>query len=308
MQCRSFSRLVLIFTNVLFLVLGGVLIVIGGYMMHVPDLNAFSADGISSAVMACGVLIVLIALLGCCGAHWESKVFLCPYATLVTVSVVAQLALAGLMLHVHHSLVHISQASYANQSALLSEDDQIILGSLHSIFNEAYDACQPQVDLIKSLQVGSVVLQCMGADPSYQWFAPFAANRCSIRKQDLLPNSTFRQCAKDMADGASATQLTKEALFCSCEANLVAWMDEQSELIGTIVGVIAGFEVALVLLSFYLVCTQRRRHRGYQEIRMPLRPQFNAHPYNNLRMNPANNPYQPQAGRTAQSPLVPPQP
>ncbi|OQR83212.1 hypothetical protein ACHHYP_14951 [Achlya hypogyna] len=310
MQCRSFSRLVLIFTNVLFLVLGGVLIIIGGYMMHVPDLNAFSADGISSAVMACGVLIVLIALLGCCGAHWESKVFLCPYATLVTVSVVAQLALAGLMLHVHHSLASLSTADYAHQTAKLSQDDQVILGGLHTIFKEAYAACQPEINMTASLAAGPVVLHCLGNDTSYAWFADFAATRCSIHKQDLQPNSTFLQCSGE-STWSKDKPLTEQAVFCSCEAKLIAWMDEQSELIGTIVGVIAGFEIALVLLSFYLVCTQRRRHRGYQEIRMPLRPQYNSHPYNNMRMPAAmQNPYQPanQGLPTTQTPLVPKQP
>ncbi|OQS07170.1 hypothetical protein THRCLA_00822 [Thraustotheca clavata] len=302
MQCRSVSRLVLIFTNVLFLVLGSVLIIIGGYMMHVPDLNAFSSDGISSAVMACGVLIVLLALLGCCGAHWESKVFLCPYATLVTVSVLAQLALAGLMLHFHHSLKNISLENYGGEADGLSKDDQAILDGLQNIFNEVYAACQPQIDLEATFSAGSVVLACTGSDPSYHWFASFAANRCSIQKADLEANSPFLKCAKVM-NWTASTGLSKQALFCSCEAKLVTWIDEQSELIGTIVGAIAGFEIVLVLLSFYLMCTQTRRHRGYQEIRMPLRPQFNAHPYNNLRMQ---NPYQPT--QNSQAPLVPKQP
>ncbi len=56
-----------------------------GYMKDVPEINAFSLNGVSSAVISCGVLILLMAIFGCCGAHSESKVFLFPYATLVRI-------------------------------------------------------------------------------------------------------------------------------------------------------------------------------------------------------------------------------
>ncbi|ETW03896.1 hypothetical protein H310_04321 [Aphanomyces invadans] len=274
LKCRNFSRLVLIFTNVLFLVLGGLLIMIGGYMMSSPDLNEFTSDTISGAIIASGFLIVLVAALGCCGAHWESKVFLCPYATLVTVSIMSQLALAAFMLQLHKSLIKLSNLDYNVQHELLTTEDTTVLTELHNVFKHAYSSCAPEVDLTKTFETGAMVARCMGEDASYNWFADFVSQRCMITAADLMPNSPFQKCAGE-AIVQNVTILAEQALFCSCETKLVTWMDKQSEMIGVVVAAIGGFEIALVFLSCYLMCTQRRRSKGYQEIRMPLKMQHN---------------------------------
>lgn len=99
-DCFDCSKGIIVFTNVLFVLLGGVLISIGGmltfvnfatemytigYMLDIPDLHAFSTGGIAFGIIACGIMILLIAILGCCGAQCQSKMFLCPYAALVCV-------------------------------------------------------------------------------------------------------------------------------------------------------------------------------------------------------------------------------
>ncbi|KAF0720602.1 Aste57867_195 [Aphanomyces stellatus] len=285
LRCRNFSRLVLIFTNVLFLVLGGLLIMIGGYMISAPDLNEFTSASISWAIIASGVLIIVVAALGCCGAHWESKVFLCPYATLVTVSIMSQLALAGFMLQLHKSLVKLSELDYNMQHQNLTAEDTGILRDVQRVFEHAYAACEPQVDLSASVSTGALAVQCLSDNDGYKWFAEFVSQRCTISEADLLPNSPFQKCAGE-AIVANVTILAEQALFCACETKLVSWMDKQSEMIGVVVAAIGGFEIALVFLSCYLMCTQRRRHRGYQEIRMPLKVQYNA--YNSI-----SHPYQP---------------
>ncbi|RHY22025.1 hypothetical protein DYB25_006609 [Aphanomyces astaci] len=193
LKCRNFSRLVLIFTNVLFLVLGGLLIMIGGYMISSPDLNEFTSDTISGAIIASGVLIVLVAVLGCCGAHWESKVFLCPYATLVTVSIMSQLALAAFMLQLHKSLVKLSDLDYDVQHEALTTEDTAILSELHRVFKHAYSMCAPEVDLTKTFATGAMAVQCIGGDSSYNWFADFVSQRCMITAADLMPSSPFQK-------------------------------------------------------------------------------------------------------------------
>ncbi|KAH9130555.1 hypothetical protein LEN26_008415 [Aphanomyces euteiches] len=305
-KCRNFSRLVLIFMNVLFLVLGGLLVMIGGYMISSPDLNEFTSYSISAAIIASGFLIVLVAALGCCGAHWESKAFLCPYATLVTVSIMSQLALAGYMLQLHKSLIKLSALDYNMQHEALTQEDVNILKSLHGVFKHAYLGCAPEFNLAASISSGTMVVKCLSKDTAYNWFADFVSDRCKISSSDLLPSSPFQKCAGE-AIVEKDTILTEKALFCACETRLVTWMDKQSEMIGVVVAAIGGFEIALVFLSCYLMCTQRRRHRGYQEIRMPLKMQHNAHPYNTMTNPYQGNPYSlGVSGGEQQLPLVKP--
>ncbi|RQM22050.1 hypothetical protein B5M09_011685 [Aphanomyces astaci] len=284
LKCRNFSRLVLIFTNVLFLVLGGLLIMIGGYMISSPDLNEFTSDTISGAIIASGVLIVLVAVLGCCGAHWESKVFLCPYATLVTVSIMSQLALAAFMLQLHKSLVKLSDLDYDVQHEALTTEDTAILSELHRVFKHAYSMCAPEVDLTKTFATGAMAVQCIGGDSSYNWFADFVSQRCMITAADLMPSSPFQKVHNPL------TSISFDG-------------DIPVEMIGVVVAAIGGFEMALVFLSCYLMCTQRRRSKGYQEIRMPLKMQYNnAHLYDTM-----TAPYQhnhTQTAPPAYAPLV----
>ncbi|RHY32267.1 hypothetical protein DYB32_002915 [Aphanomyces invadans] len=265
LKCRNFSRLVLIFTNVLFLVLGGLLIMIGGYMMSSPDLNEFTSDTISGAIIASGFLIVLVAALGCCGAHWESKVFLCPYATLVTVSIMSQLALAAFMLQLHKSLIKLSNLDYNVQHELLTTEDTTVLTELHNVFKHAYSSCAPEVDLTKTFETGAMVARCMGEDASYNWFADFVSQRCMITAADLMPNSPFQKVPVDPGSLVLINGVCSVPVKRSCK----------TEMIGVVVAAIGGFEIALVFLSCYLMCTQRRRSKGYQEIRMPLKMQHN---------------------------------
>ncbi|RLN06483.1 hypothetical protein BBJ28_00019565, partial [Nothophytophthora sp. Chile5] len=151
---RSLSRSILVFTNVLFLLLGSVLVAIGGscslpaslprshgsnpscYMTSLPALSEFSDGGVASAIIMCGSLIILIALLGCCGAQTESKLFLFPYAILVLVSVIAQLSLAGFLTHVHSSLVEVAKHDF--DLSVLAPADQDTLRWINKRFKYVY--------------------------------------------------------------------------------------------------------------------------------------------------------------------------
>ncbi|DBA01392.1 TPA: hypothetical protein N0F65_007289 [Lagenidium giganteum] len=272
---RTLSRGILVFTNVLFLLLGAVLVTLGGYMISIPDLNAFSDGGISSAIITCGSLIVLIALLGCCGAQWDSKVFLFPYAMLVIVSVVAQFALAGFMYHVHGALLKVAALNF--DLSVLSAGDRGILKWINHRFAAAYDHCGLSVDLGMSLNDHALVATCRNTE--YSWFAAFIENNCRISASDLQPGSTFLSCAG--ANFSMSDSVTEHTMICACESRMIQWVDDQSLLIAVFVGAVAFFEIVLVFLSCYVMCSRRGRHQGYHEIRMPLKQQpYNPHPRN----------------------------
>lgn len=248
-------------------------------MVARPDLSEFSNGSMSSAIVMCGVMIVLIALLGCCGAQWDSKVFLFPYATLVTVSLLALLSLAASMYHVHGSLLTASQHNF--NLTELSSGDQTLLRWIHHRFRDAYDGCGLSVDLDLTLQNREIVATC--ENQKFEWFAAFVDKNCHITTTDLQLGSTFLSCA-----GANFTltdSITEHTMLCACESNLVSWMDDQSLLIAVFVGAVVFLEVLLVMLSCYVMCSRRGRRQGYQEIRMPLKQQqqpYNTHPRNFL--------------------------
>lgn len=272
---RTLSRGILVFTNVLFLLLGAVLVALGGYMISIPDLHEFSDGGISSAIITCGSLIVLIALLGCCGAQWDSKVFLFPYAMLVVVSVIAQLALAGFLFHVHSALVTVAAHNF--DLSVLSSGDRSILKWINHRFGDAYKECGLTVDLNLSVDNRALVATC--SNPEYSWFAEFIETNCRIGAAEMKPGSDFLACAG--ANFSISSSLTRHTMLCACEARMIDWVNDQSLLIAVFVGAVAFFEIVLVFLSCYIMFSRRGRQQGYQEIRMPLKQHpYNAHPRN----------------------------
>lgn len=283
---RSLSRGILVFTNVLFLLLGTVLITLGGYMMSLPDLNEFSDGGIAGAIITCGAMILMIALLGCCGAQWDSKVFLFPYATLVLVSVIAQFALAGFMYHVHGVLVNAAEHNF--DLSVLSASDQKVLRWIHHRFEAAYDECGLAIDVDLSLRSSALTATC--TNPRFDWFARFIEKNCRIGASDLKFGSDFLKCAG--ATFRLSDPITEHGMLCACESRMITWVNDQSLLIAVFVFTIVFFEIVLVALSCYVMCTRRKSgFGGYQNIRMPLKAQqpYNPHPRNYFPSPAGNN-------------------
>jgi hypothetical protein len=247
-------------------------------MVSLPELSEFSDGGISSAIITCGALIILIGFLGCCGAQWESKVFLFPYAVLVLVSVVAQLSLAGFLMHVHGSLVEVAKHDF--DLKVLSPADQDTLHWINKRFKFAYNQCGLHVDVDLTVAAdGDHNLQATCRNADFDWFAEFVEANCRIGAQELRPSSFFISCAG--AGFALSNAVDEHALLCACETRMVSWINSQSMVVAVFVFVIVALEVALVALSFYVIHARRNRRHGYQDIRMPVRQQpYNPHPRN----------------------------
>lgn len=246
-------------------------------MVSLPDVNEFSDGGITSAIITCGALIILIALLGCCGAQWDSKVFLFPYAILVAVSVIAQLSLAGFMYHVHGSLVTVAKSNF--DLSVLSTSDQAILKWINARFKDAYNHCGLAVDIDLTLAKKALSATC--ENPDFVWFAKFIESNCRIGTPELTPGSDFLKCAG--ANFSLGDSMTEHSMLCACESRMILWVNDQSLLIAVFIFAIVFFEIALVTLSCYVMFSRRGRRHGYQEIRMPVKQQpgpFNPHPRN----------------------------
>ncbi|KAI9981442.1 hypothetical protein PInf_009194 [Phytophthora infestans] len=273
---RSLSRSILVFTNVLFLLLGSVLVSIGGYMASLPALTEFSDGGVASSVIMCGALIILIAMLGCCGAQWESKVFLFPYAILVLVSVVAQLSLAGFLTHVHSSLVEVARHNF--DLSVLAPADQETLRWINKRFKYVYYGCGFDVDIdLTGTRSQPLIASC--SNPEFSWFATFVEENCPIGHKQLQSGSNFLKCAGPSFSLSNA--MTEHTMLCACETRMISWVNDQSLLVAVFVFVIVSLEIMLVALSCYIMHSRRHRRFGYQEITMPVRQQpYNPHPRN----------------------------
>lgn len=242
-----------------------------------PELSEFSEGGVASAIVTCGVLIVLIGFLGCCGAQWESKVFLFPYAVLVLVSVIAQLSLAGFLTHVHGSLVEVAKHNF--DLSVLSPTDQATLHWINRRFKAAYRQCGLHVDIDATVTDGDHLLAASCTDPEFEWFADFVGTNCRLGARELQPDSFFRSCAGPTFSLLDAAN--EHTMLCACETRMIMWVNSQSLVVSVFVFVIVALEVALVALSCYILHSRRHRRYGYQEIRMPVRQQpYNPHPRN----------------------------
>ncbi|CEG49345.1 conserved hypothetical protein [Plasmopara halstedii] len=273
---RSLSRSILVFTNVLFLLLGSVLVSIGGYMASLPALAEFSDGGVASSVIMCGSLVILIAILGCCGAQWESKVFLFPYAILVLVSVIAQLSLAGFLTHVHSSLEEVAKHDF--DLSVLSPADQETLRWINRRFKYVYYGCGFDVEIdLTGTRNQPLLATC--SNQEFEWFARFVEENCPIRHEQLQTGSIFLKCAGPSFSLSNA--MTEHTMLCACETRMISWVNDQSLLVAVFVFVIVSLEIMLVGLSCYVMHSRRNRRYGYQEITMPVRQQpYNPHPRN----------------------------
>lgn len=245
-------------------------------MASLPALTEFSDGGVASSVITCGTLIILIAILGCCGAQWESKVFLFPYAILVLVSVVAQLSLAGFLTHVHSSLVEVAKHDF--DLSVLAPADQETLHWINRRFKFVYYGCGFDVE-INLVDRHNRPLRASCSNPRFEWFATFVEENCQIGHDQLQAGSTFLKCASPSFSLSNA--MTEHTMLCACETRMISWVNDQSLLVAVIVFVIVSLEIMLVALSCYVMHSRRHRRYGYQEITMPVRQQpYNPHPRN----------------------------
>jgi hypothetical protein len=212
------------------------------------------------------------------------------------------LALAGFMFHVHGSLLKIAANNF--DLHVLSKEDRKILEWINHRFANAYDNCDLTVDLdMTTIHTKTLLAKCSNTE--YEWFAAFVETNCRIGLSDLNPMSYFMQCAAGHFQVGDT--LDEHTLLCACETKMIQWINDQSLLIAVVVGVIAFFEMILVFLSCYIMCTSTRRRYGYQEIRMPIKQRhpFNPHPRNFLHLHHTNNHTLQQQQQQQQQPLYP---
>jgi len=103
----------------------------------------------------------------------------------------AQFSLAGLMFHIHNSLIKLSDAEFNHDNAKLTPEARDMLQKIQNVFAQAYERCSPVIDISRSLKQGALAVNCTSDDGAYQWFADFASERCMITKEDLAYGSSF---------------------------------------------------------------------------------------------------------------------
>ncbi|XP_049588088.1 tetraspanin-1 isoform X2 [Syngnathus scovelli] len=108
MGCFTFAKVVMVLFNLLILVSGLTLLVMAIWASvdgasHLQILGPFSSQSmqhvnVAHFYMAIGALLVLLAFLGCCGAHKGSKCLLLTFFSIILIIVIAEVAAAAVAL------------------------------------------------------------------------------------------------------------------------------------------------------------------------------------------------------------------
>lgn len=83
--------------NLVFLALGAALVGFGAYALNSNALG-LTSKALPTAALALGVFVLVVSVLGCCGAAQENRCILFLYVAVLSILVVAQLVVGGLVL------------------------------------------------------------------------------------------------------------------------------------------------------------------------------------------------------------------
>lgn len=91
------SKKILLGVNVFFLILGAVIIGIGAYSLN-NETSSITSEGLIRGIITIGVIILLTAFFGCCGALRESRLLLSIYCVVLGCVIFAQVVIAIMLL------------------------------------------------------------------------------------------------------------------------------------------------------------------------------------------------------------------
>jgi len=111
--CGKFLRYLVIFINLFFIIIGFVLLVYGGYVANTST-TATSLTGTSWAgfVIALGVFVMLIGVIGLVGAKWQNRVILVFYFIVIIILFVLTLACGAWMLSLEGKEVSLVETAW----------------------------------------------------------------------------------------------------------------------------------------------------------------------------------------------------
>lgn len=276
--CSSFAKYLLIFFNVLFVVVGSVLLGTGIWAMADTEfgqiMNAATVSGIASAelvrgsaitLIVVGVMVFLIAFFGCFGACNENPCCLTTYAVIVGIIFGIQI-LAGIM-------------GVVFKDQIIDQLGESMNATVHDLYGqEGYTEGTQSWDYMQRL------FKCCGSleGPSEwkesKWYkgqqltngtqaAPVPLTCCVLTNQltfDEEPkpvNETL--CYLAAEDSSAVSQVDKYLYTEACEPQLEDWISQNA---GLLIGVAFGLAFVQLFGIIFACCIIKGTRSQYEYV------------------------------------------
>ncbi|XP_035509873.1 tetraspanin-1 [Morone saxatilis] len=234
MGCFTFVKLMMFLFNLL-IFLGGLTLlamgiwvsVDGGSFLHL--LGPFSSQAMQFVnvgffCIAIGVVLVLLGLLGCCGAHKESKCLLLTFFSIILIIFIAEVA-AG--------VVALAYSSFA---------EGILRAWATPALQKDYGS-EPVVTKIWNTTMTE--LKCCG----FTNYTDFVGSNFEKENGGSLPPS----CCWTNSAPCSSAEAERSAVQ-GCFKQILETLKEHANIVGGIAAGIGVLEIAAMIVSMYLYC------------------------------------------------------
>ncbi|XP_049588087.1 tetraspanin-1 isoform X1 [Syngnathus scovelli] len=247
MGCFTFAKVVMVLFNLLILVSGLTLLVMAIWASvdgasHLQILGPFSSQSmqhvnVAHFYMAIGALLVLLAFLGCCGAHKGSKCLLLTFFSIILIIVIAEVAAAAV------ALAYSSFVSYPHQRC-----HSLPPSSLGSFTSKQKPLANAERDH------ACLVTQSFDSHPAVANDQFFFSQAKRILRAWASP-----ALHKQYAGNAVLTKPCNATMTEGCFEQILQSLTEHANIVGGIAAGIAILEIAALMVSMYLYCHMDKR-------------------------------------------------
>ncbi|XP_061153030.1 tetraspanin-1 [Syngnathus typhle] len=165
MGCFPFAKVVMVLFNLLILVSGLTLLVMAIWASvdgasHLQILGPFSSQSmrhvnVAHFYMAIGALLVLLAFLGCCGAHKGSKCLLLTFFSIILIIVIAEVAAAVVTL-AYSSFAKRILCAYASHAVLTEPCNAT---TTEGCFEQILQSLTEHANIVGAIAAGVAILE-----------------------------------------------------------------------------------------------------------------------------------------------------
>lgn len=230
--CARIVKILMFIFNFVFFVAGIIVLAMGIYVnLQLDDftsiLPSFSFLSAGNLLIACGVIVMIVGFLGCCGAIKESACMLLIFFFLLLLILILEIV-AGALAFTYRSQVE----------GFVVMDLQTGLSSYNSSesITKAWDTMQQK-------------FKCCGINGSSDW----ASSNVTFEGNAMYPDS----CCQTYAMGCASKMVPVPAYIDGCQDGLIKFLEDNIYIVGA-VGIAFGLiQVLGLIFSMSLFCSIR---------------------------------------------------
>ena len=232
------ARCFLIIFNALLVALA-VAAIVGGNIVLNSEFGIGDMEKSMQYFIAASSFVLLASLIGFFGACTRARCWLCPYITLLLVTMALQTAGLALAFEVTGALEFAEKVNFDVAQYRAKEADA--MEHLRRVANSTF-----ALNRCETTHKGTAMaFSCDSA-----WLARFSNERCVKRSDE----AGFSRCAEELESELHDTT----EIFCACRAAVVALVDKHSTTMAGIVISVTVLELLLLIFSCKLICAPSR--------------------------------------------------